>query len=184
MSVSIVALPYAIAWAISSAVISSAEKVESLQKSNNEKLVDNYVKEFEKEAECHEFHMITEKNVINKTFETIFMDKEILLKTLEEHGVKILEEEEWNKNRVRGIIDEYSFDFDREDTAKPYSLTIRYNEKSDLQDKLESLNSEYTLNVQEDAYLNIVEKLNDNNMEIENEEVLDDNTIVLTINLE
>mgnify|MGYP003421077788 CR=1 FL=1 len=42
----------------------------------------------------------------------------------------------------------------------------------------------YTLNVQEEAYMNIINKLQENNMELETEEVLDDNTIVLTVNLE
>ena len=53
-----------------------------------------------------------------------------------------------------------------------------------IEEKVNDLNSEYALNVQEDAYLGIVEKLKENNMEIEEEEVLDDNTIVLTVNLE
>ena len=42
----------------------------------------------------------------------------------------------------------------------------------------------YALNVQEDAYLHIIDKLKENNMQIEEEEVMDDNTIVLTVNIE
>ena len=40
------------------------------------------------------------------------------------------------------------------------------------------------MNVQEESYISIIEKLKENNMELESEEVLDDNTIVLTVNLE
>ena len=52
------------------------------------------------------------------------------------------------------------------------------------EEKVNDLNSEYALNVQEEAYLSIVNKLKDNNMEVEEEEVLDDNTIVLTVNID
>ena len=51
-------------------------------------------------------------------------------------------------------------------------------------EKINDISSEYGMNVQEASYLSIVEKLKENNMEIEEETVEDDNTIVLTINLE
>ena len=40
------------------------------------------------------------------------------------------------------------------------------------------------MNVQEESYLSIIEKLKENNMTVESEEVLEDNSIVLTVNLE
>jgi hypothetical protein len=40
------------------------------------------------------------------------------------------------------------------------------------------------MNVQEDAYMHIMEKLKENNMQVEEEEVMDDNTIVLTVNID
>jgi hypothetical protein len=49
---------------------------------------------------------------------------------------------------------------------------------------MNDLNAEYALNAQEDTYLNLIENLKEKNMEIEEEVVEEDNTIVLTINLE
>ena len=40
------------------------------------------------------------------------------------------------------------------------------------------------MNVQESVYLKILDKLKSNNMQLESEEVEDDNTIVLTVNLD
>ena len=40
------------------------------------------------------------------------------------------------------------------------------------------------MNVQESVYLKILDKLKNNNMQLESEEVEDDNTIVLTVNLD
>ena len=63
-------------------------------------------------------------------------------------------------------------------------MKISCLETESSEEKVDDINSEYALNVQEDAYLQIINKLKENNMEIENEEVQEDNTIVLTINLE
>ena len=86
--------------------------------------------------------------------------------------------------KIKGEVDSYSFTFEKMSEDKPYQVTISYLEGNRPEEKLNDLNSEYALNVQEEAYLGIVEKLKENNMEIEEEEVLDDNTIVLTVNLE
>ena len=50
--------------------------------------------------------------------------------------------------------------------------------------KVGDLSGEYAMNVQEDAYLHIIDKLKDNNMQIEQEEAMEDNTIVLTVNID
>ena len=49
---------------------------------------------------------------------------------------------------------------------------------------MNSLNSEYAINVQEQSYNHIMEKLKDNNMTVEDEEIQEDNTIVITVNLD
>ena len=45
------------------------------------------------------------------------------------------------------------------------------------------MTSEYTMNAQEASYFKIKEKIEEKNYSIESEEVFDDNTIVLTINI-
>ena len=109
------------------------------------------------------------------------MNQELLLKTLMEHGVENITED---YDKITGKVDNYSLMFEKIETDKPYYLTITYSANSNFEEKVNDLNSEYALNVQEETYLNIVEKLKENNMQIEEEEVLDDNTIVLTVNLD
>ena len=106
------------------------------------------------------------------------MDKKILFKTLEEHGVKNIVEE---FGKIKGEIDTYQLSFEKLEEDKPYFLTISYLEQNNPEEKLNDLSSEYAMNVQEESYLSIIEKLKENNMEIEEEEVLEDNTIVLTV---
>ena len=116
---------------------------------------------------------------------TAFMDKELLIKTLEEHGVtNITTGEVWETNKISGQIDSYTLTFEKPSDDKPYYLKITCLDSDNPEEKLNDINSEYALNTQEETYLSIVEKLKDNNMKLENEEVLEDNTIVLTVNLE
>ena len=105
-----------------------------------------------------------------------------MIKTLEEHGVTDIQENDFGK--ISGKVDNYNLSFEKQEADKPYFLKISCYESDNAEEKIGDLSSEYALNVQEDAYLNIVEKLKANNMEIEDEEVMDDNTIVLTVNLE
>ena len=175
MSVTVVAIPAALTWAINALIVTSAVAIKAGEIIAENEQTRN-VEEF-----CNDFHIISEANFIEKSLETPFMDKNILLKTLEEHGVKNIKDE---FNKIQGEYDSYSFSFEKNEIDKPYYLTIKYLEKDNFEEKINDLNSEYALNVQEDAYLGIVEKLKENNLEIEEEEVLDDNTIVLTVNLE
>ena len=109
------------------------------------------------------------------------MDKEILRKTLEEHGVTNITE--W-ENGMAGDVDNYKLTFEKPSEDKPYNLIISCRENDNAEEKVGDLNSEYAMNVQEDAYMHIIDKLKENNMQIEEEEVMDDNTIVLTINID
>ena len=48
---------------------------------------------------------------------------------------------------------------------------------------IEDLSSEYGMNAQEESYLKIKERLAQKNLQIDEEEVLEDNSIVLTVNI-
>lgn len=175
MSCTVFALPYALAWVIGSVVVSVARAKQ--EETSEVDIVNSYA-----DFSCNDIQVINETNFIEKSFETAFMDKELLLKTLEEHGIKGIQEDEFGK--ISGSIDNYTLNFEKMESDKPYFLRISCTDKENPEEKIEDLSSEYALNVQEEAYLNIVDKLKANNMEIEDEEVLDDNTIVLTVNLE
>lgn len=186
MSCTVLALPYALAWVIGIAV---TDVIQMAAGSNDESMrfasTDSKKKSFDlpniNEA-CDDVHVISEKHFLEKSFETPFTDKEILMRTLEEHGVVNLKENEYGK--ITGRTGNYALAFERTEADKPYYLIIRCLNTENADEKLNDLSSEYAINVQEQSYNSIIEKLNDNNMQIENEEVLDDNTIVLTVNLE
>ena len=182
MSCTVVAVPYALMWVVGAIATAAAT---SVTKSSN--AVDNYNNDlaslglFNENENCNEDHVITEKHFIEKTFETPFMDRDILMKTLEEHGVKNISE--W-ENGLAGDVDNYRLVFNKPSVDKPYTVKISCLEQDNAEEKVGDLNNEYAMNVQEDAYLHIIDKLKENNMQIEEEEVLEDNTIVLTVNIE
>lgn len=183
MSCTVLAIPYALAWIISATgvgvgAVKAIEKIDDLIINNlDSSRVSNNI-----QAPCEDVTVITDRHFIEKSFETAFMDKDILIKTLEEHGVRSISEDEFGK--ICGAVDNYTLTFEKLEADKPYFLKISCLETDNAEEKLNDLNSEYALNVQEEAYLNIIDKLKENNMQIENEEVTDDNTIVLTVNID
>ena len=180
MSCTVVAVPYALMWVVGAIATAAASAATTTVNSKGSNAADLFRLTAD-DKNCTEDRVITEKHFIEKTFETPFMDKAILLKTLEEHGVTNIVE--W-ENGLSGEVDNYKLIFDKPDADKPYTVKISSLEHDDAEEKLGDLNNEYAMNVQEDAYLHIIDKLKENNMQIEEEEVLDDNTIVLTINID
>lgn len=176
MSCTVIAIPYALAWAVVSV---AGVAVEAIERANQNHHL-NSVAEF-KNKECNDINTITAEHFIEKDFETPFVDKAILLKTLEEHNVDGITE---NGDSITCRVENYTLNFTKNEQDKPYTLRVTCTEKDNVQEKVDDLNSEYALNVQEDAYLHIIDKLKENNMQIEEEEVQDDNTIVLTVNID
>lgn len=179
MSCTVIALPYALMWVVGAIAASATTVIDNAIQEEKEYEIDSL--ENENCKNCSRDFVITEKHFIEKTFETPFVDKSILLKTLKEHGVKNIYE--W-ENGLSGEVDNYKLIFEKPSEEKPYNIRITCLENANAEEKVGDLSQEYAMNVQEDAYLHIVEKLKDNNMQIEDEEVQDDNTIVLTINIE
>ena len=175
MSCTVIAIPYALMWVLGAIATAAASAGANNANYNELSAIYNQTEN------CSEDHVITEKHFIEKTFETPFMDKSILLKTLDEHGVTNIVE--WETG-LSGEVDNYKLTFEKSAEDKPYNLRITCLENNNAEEKVGDLSGEYALNVQEDAYLHIIDKLKENNMQIEEEEVMDDNTIVLTVNIE
>ena len=178
MSCTVIAVPYALMWVVGAIATAAATAAKEAENNTNFQELNSI---YNKAENCSEDHIITDKHFIEKTFETPFMDKSILMKTLEEHGVKNIIE--WESG-LSGEVDNYKLIFEKPSEDKPYNVRISCLEKDNAEEKVGDLSNEYAMNVQEDAYLHIIDKLKENNMQIEQEEVMEDNTIVLTVNID
>lgn len=122
-------------------------------------------------------------DLLSKEYETPFMNKELLERTLNEYGFKI---EKSSELSVIATIERLIFTFARGDANSPFILKIEFpDDCMEMQAEVAaSLYEEYGGNTQEETYIRIKEKIDESNMYIEDEEILEDDSIVLTINLE
>ncbi len=115
---------------------------------------------------------------MQEEFVTTFVNEDLLLKTLEEYGDFNVEKREGKIVCSSEVID---MEFYKTAQDEPYR--VRIYSKCDCETIVNDINEEYGLNVQEQNYNNLKERLERENLQIGHEEVLEDNTIVLTINL-
>ncbi|APF27096.1 hypothetical protein NPD7_2064 [Clostridium sporogenes] len=118
--------------------------------------------------------------VEKEIFPTNFRDKELLLKTLKECGA--YPKETSNKD-IQCNTKECQLIFHKEEDG---SYNVEIEDTSSLKNvyhHLSIIDEEYKHNVQEYTYKKVVEKLNETDMYIDNEEVLEDNSILLTVNI-
>ena len=72
----------------------------------------------------------------------------------------------------------------KKDSTGGYVLDItQVSNKGKCEDVINDLNEEYGLNIQEMTYNKIKERLEQENMRLESESIMDDNSIVLTIDI-
>lgn len=166
MSVSVSAVPFMLLYAVGQGVINLTSALAS-------GLKDTDMTKLHLEGE-------TLQGLFNKEFKTVIMDKEVLIKTLEEHGATNITEDE---NTISCLCEEFQITFIQKGKA-PYVMYITYNQEKGLNELVENLGSEYATNAQEISYNKIKERLEKQNLEITEEEVFDDNTIVLTVDLD
>ena len=123
---------------------------------------------------------INEQNAVTYTYQTNYTDKGILINTLLEHGASGLAEE-------GDIVSCNLFGMDMvytKNNSGAYSLDIkRVTDADSCMNTINDLNNEYGLNIQEMTYNKIKERLDKENMRLEDESVLEDNSIVLTIDV-
>ena len=93
-------------------------------------------------------------------------------------------EDNTDGNTISCNCEAFHLTFTKTEKDKPYTMVATYNKDYGLNELVENLGSEYASNAQEISYNKIKERLEKQNLEIEEEEVYDDNTIVLTVNLE
>lgn len=167
MSVSVSAVPFLLVYALGKGIV---DLTSALVVSGNAKAQKVHLEEQDL------------KEIFNKEFETVIVDKDVLLKTLQEHGatdISIL-----GNDSIICDCEAFHIMFEKTEADKPYKMKVSYNDDYNLNEFIENIGSEYASNAQEISYNKIKERLLQQNLEISDEEVFDDNTIVLTVNLD
>lgn len=195
MSCTISALPFGLLFAVVSSITTGIEQErkerERLEQTamSTQMLIDNTnrIKEqinsrLRENLAANQGEISQEQiNSICKKYQTVFMDRDLLMKTLQEYGIQTLVV---NKNRVSADIENFHLEFYRENETVPFDLKVTCTEECDETVILSDLNSEYGMNAQEETYIKIKERLAQKNMKIDEEEILEDDSIMLTINLD
>jgi hypothetical protein len=115
------------------------------------------------------------------TYNTNYTDKGTLLNTLYEHGAEEIQE---NGEEVSCKLFGMEMIYYKKSGSNGYTLDVtQVSDKAECEDLINDLNDEYGLNIQEMTYNKIKERLEQENMRLESETVLDDNSIVLTIDV-
>lgn len=130
-------------------------------------------------AAGRDLRLVNEQSTIVYTYTTNYTDKEMLLNTLTEHGAsEIFQDNGEISCKLFGM----EMIYHRQNSSDAYTLDItQVSDKGECQDMINDLNEEYGLNIQEMTYNKIKERLDKENMRLESESVLEDNSIVLTI---
>lgn len=126
-----------------------------------------------------DLRLVNDQSTIVYTYSTNYTDKMVLINTLTEHGAEeILEQYGEISCKLFGMEMIYY----KNNSESAYTLDItRVSNKDECQDLINDLNDEYALNIQEVTYNKIKERLDKENLRLESESVLEDNSIILTI---
>lgn len=132
-------------------------------------------------AAGRDLRLINDQSTIVYTYNTNYTDKGILLNTLIEHGAQELAE---NGDEISCKLFGMEMIYHKNTSGGAYTLDItQVSNKGECEDLINDLNDEYGLNIQEMTYNKIKERLERENMRLESEEVLEDNSIILTIDI-
>lgn len=190
MSVTLVLVPVSVGTNLVAALITSVVASAAVTAHNyNQEM--NLTKEFEHELsnKINASDMMV-ANAMNKKYEkqyqtfcsqykTMFTDENLLIKTLKEHGVEDLTSKD---GKLYCSLSDLKFEFEKGKDGI-YDMLITHKENDDMT-IVDELSDEYRLNVQEQSYMNIKKNLEKQNLSIDDEEVLEDNSIMITVNLE
>ena len=108
---------------------------------------------------------------------TNYTDKELLVKTLREFHASHIRSEDEN---ISCKISDYQLKFLKGEGNYIVSLS-KVREPQKLIEELRCLDGLYKQNLQEQVYIKTKERLEEQGMRIETEEILEDNSIVLTV---
>ena len=190
MSVTLVLVPVSLGSNLVAALITSIAASAALTAQNYAE-ENNMTRDFEYEMNktLSSAEMLV-ANAMNKQYEkqyqtfcsqykTIFTDENLLIKTLSEHGIEDIVNQD---GKLYGTAGDIKLEFEKGKDGI-YDMLITHKENEDMS-IVDELSDEYKLNVQEQSYMNIKQNLEKQNLSIESEEVMEDNSIMITVNLE
>jgi hypothetical protein len=130
-------------------------------------------------AAGRDLRLINDVTTAVYTYKTNYTDKTVLINTLTEHGAQEITE---TGDEVSCKLFDMEMIYYKKEGSDGYTLDITHiTDKSDCENLISDLNEEYGLNIQEITYNKIKERLAKENLRLECEDVLEDDSIVLTI---
>jgi len=112
---------------------------------------------------------------------TIFSDDELLYQTLTEHGLKV---HKFSALRMITQVGDTRLAYSRNNISEPFTVNIEGKiDLNALKKELDYLDQEYKMNVQSYTYDRLMAHLAEHDMVIAEETVLEDDTIMLTVNV-
>lgn len=123
---------------------------------------------------------VDDPELLCREYETVFTDETILIKTLEEYGFSECKND---NGKILCRSGNFVVEFFKTD-ERPYSMKISCMDECNNHEFVSDIHEEYAQNVQEESYIKLKERLKKYNLQIDDEEVLDDNSIMVTVNLE
>ncbi len=112
---------------------------------------------------------------------TGFADRDLLVKTLEDHGMKVVET---GSDHLVVMTDEGEIHYSREDSKAPFMMSIKGIRDMDrLIADLKEFEEEYGRNVQAYTYHKILQAMEEHGLSLKEEEVLEDDSILLTLRI-
>ncbi|MCR4880923.1 MAG: hypothetical protein K6A44_03110 [bacterium] len=189
MSVSISARPFGLLTDLVD-VIKDVAVEDKIAQNNFNSLNENMKNLINEDFQSEKVQKVVQNavDIISKEYETVFADRELLIKTLEEHGVEGIS---INGDSLTGKMGGFRIDCYREKPtafdfkeAIPFTMKITADcSEEEITELINEFNSEYALNTQEENYIKIKERLEEQGLKIEEEEVFEDDVIVLTVNI-
>lgn len=157
--------------------------VEVFTKYMANELISNFVPDLEMKSRRKIFlkdSFLEGDTNLSSCYPTNFRDEEILIKTLKEFGGTPVKYEDGS---IKYSINNCQLLFIRADNA-PYNVELTYNSNLKLAfDILTDIDDDYKHNVQAKTYEAVTAKVIQKGYSIESEEVLEDNSIMLTIKI-
>jgi hypothetical protein len=115
-----------------------------------------------------------------RTFPTNFKDAELLVKTLNDYGINPIV---YSNDEIKYNFGEYTLRFFRQYDA-PFSMEVESTQDmKTIFQHMSLLDRDYKEYVQTITYENLKSRINDKNITIESEEFLEDNSILITLQI-